>query len=242
MSENQSDAFGALSTNQLPLQAASWLRAALGLAPDQDAFPWQFELLSRFVKGLEVATLDIPTGLGKTAVMAIWLVARALGAKLPRRLVYVVDRRAVVDQATDVAESLRLWVSQDRAVADALGLRGQPLPIFTLRGQYVDNRKWLDDPSAPAIVLGTVDMIGSRLLFEGYRCSRRMRPYHAALLGADSLIALDEAHLVPAFEALVRSAVENKLLKPQASRRGAVPPSLMMSLSATGRATTVGTL
>jgi len=39
MSENQSDAFGALSTNQLPLQAASWLRAALGLAPDQDHSP-----------------------------------------------------------------------------------------------------------------------------------------------------------------------------------------------------------
>jgi hypothetical protein len=39
--------------------------------------------------------------------MAIWLIARAHGAKLPIRLIYVVDRRAVVDQATDEAEKLR---------------------------------------------------------------------------------------------------------------------------------------
>ena len=39
--------------------------------------------------------------------MAIWLIARAHGADLPRRLVYVVDRRAVVNQATEEAEKLR---------------------------------------------------------------------------------------------------------------------------------------
>ncbi|MEY4583192.1 MAG: hypothetical protein RL701_7895, partial [Pseudomonadota bacterium] len=175
--------------------------------------------------------LDIPTGLGKTAVMAIWLVARACGAKLPRRLVYVVDRRAVVDQATDVAEALCVWVTKERPVADALGLAERPLAISTLRGQYVDNRKWLEDPSAPSIVVGTVDMIGSRLLFEGYRCSPKLRPYHAALLGADALVVLDEAHLVPAFEAMVRAAAETEALKPQTSLRHVVPPSRVMSLS-----------
>jgi hypothetical protein len=34
-----------------------------------------------------------------------------------------------------------------------------------------------------------------------------MRPYHAGLLGADALIVLDEAHLVPPFEALLQSIV-----------------------------------
>jgi CRISPR-associated endonuclease/helicase Cas3 len=52
-------------------------------------------------------TLDLPTGLGKTSVIAIWLLALAWqahngGVRLPRRLVYVVDRRTVVDQATEV--------------------------------------------------------------------------------------------------------------------------------------------
>ena len=95
-------------------QALGWLRCALGLDVAQAPFPWQIELLRRFRRGEVVSSLDVPTGLGKTAVMAVWLVARALGAALPRRLVYVVDRRAVVDQATEVAESLCAWVTKER--------------------------------------------------------------------------------------------------------------------------------
>ncbi len=106
--------------------------------------------------------------------MAIWLVARACGAGLPRRLVYVVDRRAVVDQATDFAEDLRKCVDGDVELKRALGLENRSLPISTLRGQHVDNKKWLEDPASAAIVVGTVDMVGSRLLFEGYGTSRRM--------------------------------------------------------------------
>ncbi|MGH8294542.1 MAG: DEAD/DEAH box helicase family protein, partial [Steroidobacteraceae bacterium] len=149
----------------------TWLRGALGLDEGQTPFPWQMELLRRFVEREAVSAVDIPTGLGKTATMAVWLVARALGASLPRRLVYVVDRRVVVDQATEVAESLRAWVEKERPVANALGLGDRPLPISTLRGQYVDNREWLEDPSSLAIVVGTVDMVGSRLLFSGYGVS-----------------------------------------------------------------------
>jgi CRISPR-associated endonuclease/helicase Cas3 len=69
----------------------------LGIGQPDAPFPWQEELLTRFTKGIIERSLDIPTGLGKTAVMAIWLIARARRATLPRRLVYVVDRRAVVD-------------------------------------------------------------------------------------------------------------------------------------------------
>ena len=101
---------------------STWLGSALGLKAGQMPFPWQIELLRRFRQGEVVSSLDIPTGLGKTAVMATWLVARALGAALPRRLVYVVDRRAVVDQATGVAEALRAWVAKESCVASALGL------------------------------------------------------------------------------------------------------------------------
>lgn len=221
-------------------QAVAWLRCALGLDASQTPFPWQIDLLRRFRGGEVVSSLDIPTGLGKTAVMAVWLVARALGASLPRRLVYVVDRRAVVDQATEVAEALRAWVAKERGVGDALGLHERPLPISTLRGQHVDNRAWLEDPSSPAIVVGTVDMVGSRLLFSGYGVSSKMRPYHAGLLGADTLVVLDEAHLVPAFEDLLRQ-VENgadSFGPTDAALRALVPPFKLLSLSATGRQTT----
>ncbi len=217
----------------------TWLRGALGLDEGQTPFPWQMELLRRFVEREAVSAVDIPTGLGKTATMAVWLVARALGASLPRRLVYVVDRRVVVDQATEVAESLRAWVEKERPVANALGLGDRPLPISTLRGQYVDNREWLEDPSSLAIVVGTVDMVGSRLLFSGYGVSSKMRPYHAGLLGADTLVVLDEAHLVPAFEDLLlqidRGAEAFGPKDP--ALRALLPRFTLLSLSATGRQT-----
>ena len=192
---------------------------------------WQRRLFDDWLsKGKIPHACDIPTGLGKTATMAVWLIARAGGAALPRRLVYVVDRRAVVDQATRFAEELRT-----RAV-DALGIAD--LPISTLRGKFTDNRRWLQTPSSPAIIVGTIDMIGSRLLFSGYGVSRRMRPYHAGFLGADALFVLDEAHLCPPFESLLcaiardRQRVFGHIAE---CDQVIVPPLHIMSLSATGR-------
>lgn len=207
---------------------------------------WQQRLYGEhFAKGELPSAISVPTGLGKTVVMAIWLVALAEQMKargkpeLPRRLVYVVDRRAVVDQATKFAETLRKNLSKPeiRAFADALGLENGKLPISTLRGQFVDNREWLEDPSKPAIIVGTVDMIGSRLLFEGYGVSRKMRPYHAGLLGADTLVVLDEAHLVPPFEALLAEIADNAgRYGPRREDLGVmVPRFLLLPLSATGR-------
>jgi CRISPR-associated endonuclease/helicase Cas3 len=40
-------------------------------------FRWQRRLFERLVGGHVPSVLDLPTGLGKTSVMAIWLVARA---------------------------------------------------------------------------------------------------------------------------------------------------------------------
>jgi reverse gyrase len=47
---------------------------------------WQRRLFGRLVRGDLPSALDLPTGLGKTSAMAIWLIARAHGANLPRRL------------------------------------------------------------------------------------------------------------------------------------------------------------
>jgi len=220
------------------LALADRLREALDLGDGESAFPWQQELLKRFAAGKLERSIDIPTGLGKTAVMAIWLIARASGAKLPRRLVYVVDRRAVVDQASEVARGLRAFVDRHPDIKRDLQLGDRPLPISTLRGQFVDNREWLVDPASPAIIVGTVDMVGSRLLFEGYGVSRKMRPYHAGLLGADTLLVLDEAHLVPPFEKLLEGIAKGAVPfgpRDEASRE-VVPAFHVLSLSATGRA------
>ena len=200
-------------------------KALTGHAP----FGWQRRLFEKhFMPGNLPSALDLPTGLGKTSVMTIWYLARRAGARVPRRLVYVVDRRAVVDQATVVAESIQQ------------GSCDSALRISTLRGQYADNRDWLEDPAASVIIVGTVDMIGSRLLFEGYGVSRGMRPYHAGLLGADTLVVLDESHLVPPFERLLeriaRDRDEDNALGPkEAKNRDLIPRFCLLPLSATGR-------
>jgi CRISPR-associated endonuclease/helicase Cas3 len=204
---------------------------------------WQLRLFDRLVDGEIPAALDLPTGLGKTSVMAIWLLARAFAkdkalAAIPRRLVYVVDRRAVVDQATEEAERLREALEGDaKHLNEALGLAGA-LPISTLRGAHVDNREWLGDPAVPAIIVGTVDMIGSRLLFEGYGVSRKMRPYHAGLLGTDVLLVLDEAHLVPPFASLLRTIESDSSL--WSADRAPLPRFIVLPLSATQRERSAG--
>ncbi len=206
------------------------------LTGNPEPFPWQERLFYRFMTNAIERSLDIPTGLGKTAVMAIWLLARAEGAAIPRRLVYVVDRRAVVDQATKEATTLHDNVGRLPELEAALRLNGRPLPISTLRGQHVDNKHWLEDPSKSAIIVGTIDMIGSRLLFEGYGVSRKMRPYHAGLLGADALFVLDEAHLVPPFEMLLDAiASDAARVAPSDEAKEIVPAFKLMCLSATGR-------
>jgi CRISPR-associated endonuclease/helicase Cas3 len=194
-------------------------------------------LFSHFLEGRLPAALDLPTGLGKTSVVAIWLIARAYGAELPRRLVYVVDRRAVVDQATTEAEKLRDGLECLPHLKNALKLgRQKKLSISTLRGKFVDNAEWLADPTVPAIVVGTVDMIGSRLLFAGYGVSRKMRPYHAGLLGADALFVLDEAHLVPPFAHLLRTIERRDGLGARDDgARAILPRFTVLPLSATQR-------
>ncbi len=209
---------------------------------------WQRRLfLEHFVRSDLPPAVDIPTGLGKTSVIAIWLLALAHqsatnSVPLPRRLLYVVNRRTVVDQATDLVMSMRAAVATAGEGSDtirqeirrALGElcvdpsdEASPLAVSTLRGELADNREWQSDPARPTIIIGTVDMIGSRLLFSGYGVSRRMRPFHAGLLGQDTLIVHDEAHLTPAFSRLGLCIGEIQSGQPR--------PIRMIELSATRR-------
>ncbi len=184
-------------------------------------FPWQTKLFDEYLcHGKVPPSCSIPTGLGKTAVLAVWLIALARGVRVPRRLVYVVNRRTVVDQTTREAERLR----------DNAGKIGiADLAISTLRGQFADNREWSADPSRPAIICGTVDMIGSRLLFSGYGVGFKAKPLHAGFLGQDTLLVHDEAHLEPAFQKLLES------IDAEQKRCGDLSPLRVMQLTATTR-------
>ncbi|VTT97842.1 crispr-associated helicase cas3 : CRISPR-associated helicase Cas3, Anaes-subtype OS=Planctomyces limnophilus (strain ATCC 43296 / DSM 3776 / IFAM 1008 / 290) GN=Plim_3147 PE=4 SV=1: ResIII [Gemmataceae bacterium] len=225
---------------------ASAFQALTGNAP----FPWQRALYERFLADRPdniPASCNLPTGLGKTSVIAVWLVALAnRPAKVPRRLVYVVNRRTVVDQTTTEVEKYRDALTLETPLANALwelcALRPEkpdpkkdrPLAISTLRGQYADNREWSADPARPAVICGTVDMIGSRLLFSGYGCGFKTRPLHAGLLGQDALLVHDEAHLEPAFQDLLLAIEKEQKREP--APLGEKMRLKVMELTATSRA------
>lgn len=188
------------------MSLSNWFKALTGFAP----YNWQIQLFESFTSGNFPQYLSLPTGAGKTSVIPIWLLALAHAPLVvPRRIVWIVNRRVVVDQATQEAEQIRENLEHlpelQQALAALCAGPDKKLAISTLRGQRADNREWSDDASRPAIVIGTVDMIGSRLLFSGYGDSFKMRPRHAGLLGHDALLVNDEAHLTPAFAKLLET-------------------------------------
>lgn len=206
-------------------------------------FPWQERMFSRFIDGRIPYGCDIPTGLGKTSVIAIWLLALGQSLinqesprRIPIRLVYVVDRRVIVDQSTDEAkraicalekaECTDISQSDNSLYPVAKALRetafvtdGPLVALSALRGQMAENREWCLDPSRPSIIIGTVDMIGSRLLFSGYGgVGRSHRSLQAGLIGQDTLVLIDEAHLSPTFvgtvEDIRRAVHQFKVIRP----------------------------
>ncbi|OQX68409.1 MAG: hypothetical protein B6A08_10350 [Sorangiineae bacterium NIC37A_2] len=183
----------------------------------REPFDWQTRLLERVHATGWPSTLDLPTGAGKTATLDIAVFALALDAARPpaerkqsRRIVLVVDRRVVVDQAFERAAAIakKLNEAKDgilrdaaKALRDLSGNRdGLPLLPAILRGGMPRESEWAKSPSQPVILTSTVDQVGSRLLFRGYGVSDRMRSVHAGLLGSDTLLLLDEVHLARPFE------------------------------------------
>src|SRR5436190_14929574 len=130
-----------------PAEFQNLFKALTGV---KDPFPWQWDLCSRFTRGDFPLCCDLPTGLGKTSVVALWLIALSKHPeKIPRRLVYVVNRRTVVDQTTEEVEKLRsnlVGAGLDSALKKLCAWECEcPLAVSTLRGQFADNREWSTD-------------------------------------------------------------------------------------------------
>jgi len=186
---------------------------------------WQYRLFCDLAAGTFPTDVELATGLGKTSIIALWVLAlgktiQSPDCPVPRRLAYIVDRRVVVDQASEFAEDIRKRL--ETAASDSndilhrlastlrdAGCAPGVLETSTLRGQRTLDTRWRDDPSRPAIVVGTVDMMGSRLLFSSYgRVGPWGRSLEAGLLGQDCLVVLDEAHLCSPFAATPSSFAE----------------------------------
>jgi CRISPR-associated endonuclease/helicase Cas3 len=139
--------------------------------------------------------IDVPTGLGKTAAVVLaWLWNRVheKSESWPRRLVYCLPMRTLVEQTRDEAEK---WV-------EAHGLlwkKGEPrkgtVGVHVLMGgEGADD--WDLYPEENAILIGTQDMLLSRALNRGYGMSRYRWPMHFGLLNNDCLWVLDETQLM----------------------------------------------
>ncbi|NMF96138.1 type I-U CRISPR-associated helicase/endonuclease Cas3 [Aromatoleum toluolicum] len=201
---------------------------------------WQRAAYDAFVAGTLPRYIKVPTAGGKTAILAIFLAALATQAgtqriTLPRRLALVVNRRSLVDQSSALAAKLADIVRGGTlpALSDALATlspRGIPLSVSTLRGALADNGDWAIDPATPALILGTPDMIGSRLLFRGYGVGRSRAATHAGLLGIDTLVVHDEAHLAPVFSSVLR---EIEVLARRSADAVGRPPLHVVEMTAT---------
>ena len=181
-----------------------------------EPFPWQERLAKQVLAQGWPAVIDLPTGTGKTAVLDIAVFALAAHPETaPRRIVFVIDRRIVVDQVCERANQIReriLVGSTDvlRRVGERLQALagGEPLGVMALRGGIPISREWTLRPDQPWVLVSTVDQFGSRFLFRGYGVSSRMRPIHAGLAGNDCLVILDEVHLSVPFAQTLEQASE----------------------------------
>lgn len=186
----------------------------------RDPFPWQSRLAEQVAKTEAwPPEVGIPTGLGKTACLDIaiwWLASQAdrspADRTAPTRIWWIVNRRLLVDSTTEHAKAIGKALIDPHAtgVVAAIACRlrslsadpaSEPLEVVRLRGGVP--ARIPSDPSRPAIILSTLPMYGSRLLFRGYGVTRSMRPIEAAMAGTDSLVLLDEAHLAPHLVALL---------------------------------------
>lgn len=154
-------------------------------------------------------TLDIPTGLGKTALVDIWL--WALGRevvtgnrRLYQRFVHAVERRTIVDGADKHMRQLQAALSAPQtpalgAVAAALeelaGEGNPPLVVTSFHGSRADDRSWIAHPRGAVVLTTTVTQLTLRVLGQAPGVSQRTRIIHAGLLGHDAHWVVDEPHL-----------------------------------------------
>lgn len=192
------------------------------LHPGRQPFPWQKRLCRGVMNGEWPRTLALPTASGKTSCIDIALYALAAGApQAPRRILFVVDRRVIVDEAFNHASNIaeRLRDAKEGILYEvANGLRTRrgvdpsgdtdPLACFQLRGGTYRDNAWARTPSQPTVVCSTVDQVGSRLLFRGYGVSDYLQPLHAGIVANDTLILLDEAHCSNPFQQTIEAIAQ----------------------------------
>ncbi|WP_442505352.1 type I-G CRISPR-associated helicase/endonuclease Cas3g [Novipirellula sp. SH528] len=165
----------------------SFFHQATGHPP----YPYQSRLGTR--ESLPTV-LSVPTGVGKTAAATFaWLYRRryandAVKLATPRRLVYCLPMRTLVEQTRDAISG---WLNNlDIADPSSGGVR-----VSVLMGGEND-QLWYGHPETDQVLIGTQDMLLSRALNRGYGMSRYAWPIQFSLLNNDCLWVIDETQLM----------------------------------------------
>jgi CRISPR-associated endonuclease/helicase Cas3 len=147
--------------------------------------PWQADLAAD--PTCRNRLIRIPTGLGKTeGVLAAWSYHRLhrRDESWPRRLVWCLPMRVLVEQTYQVAQELATRIPEEHRPTIHLVMGGE------------DNGEWFLNPERPAILIGTQDMLLSRALNRGYASPRARWPMEFGLLNQDCLWVMDEVQLM----------------------------------------------
>lgn len=150
--------------------------------------------------------LEVPTGTGKTAAAILaWLWHRQTRPKdTPRRLVYCLPMRTLVEQTRGCA--LR-WLSNLGLLAGKATFAGGRLKdyqvdwsagrvaVVTLMGGESE-RDWQEHPEKEQIIVGTQDMLLSRALNRGFAMPPQMWPVDFGQINVDALWVMDEVQLM----------------------------------------------
>jgi CRISPR-associated endonuclease/helicase Cas3 len=145
---------------------------------------------ARIALGGLPAVVQAPTGTGKTGVILAWLWRRLYGpdrSGVPRRLVYALPQRSLVEQVAGEAED---WLAN-------LGLADEVALHVVMGGAGKSQRQWRLDMHRPAIVVGTVDSLVSKALNRGYGIGRATFPIDFALVTNGAHWVIDEIQLCP---------------------------------------------
>lgn len=127
-----------------------------GVIPGAVPNGWQRRLYRLMLEeGRAPGAIRAPTSGGKTAILIVYLAVLASQARdgpvsLPRRIVMVINRRALVDQATSLAEKIRIALDLEaltplRAASDQI------------KAMIATIRKGLDHIRATALQLPKAD-------------------------------------------------------------------------------------
>ncbi|MBI3463299.1 MAG: CRISPR-associated helicase Cas3' [Planctomycetes bacterium] len=146
---------------------------------------WQGELAA--TSTCRDRLIRIPTGLGKTeGILAAWSYHRLhrADAHWPRRLIWCLPMRVLVEQTEQVA----------RRLAESIPDAHRPKVHVAMGGE--DAAEWFLCPERPAIIIGTQDMLLSRALNRGYASARARWPMEFGLLNHDALWVMDEVQLM----------------------------------------------